>query len=37
MRCRAGALVLADTPDNTVFPSQATEASRVPSDRLRSI
>ena len=33
----AGALVLADAPDNTVFPSQATEASHVPSDRLRSI
>ena len=33
----AGALVLADAPDKTVFPGQATEASRVPSDRLRSI
>jgi acetyltransferase-like isoleucine patch superfamily enzyme len=33
----AGALILSDTPDNAVFMGQATEMSRVPSNRLRSI
>ncbi|MDB5451712.1 MAG: Acyltransferase [Caulobacteraceae bacterium] len=33
----AGALILADTPDNGVFMGQATEMSRVPSNRLRGI
>jgi sugar O-acyltransferase (sialic acid O-acetyltransferase NeuD family) len=33
----AGTLILADTPDNAVFMGQATEMSRVPSNRLRSI
>jgi sugar O-acyltransferase (sialic acid O-acetyltransferase NeuD family) len=33
----AGTLILADTPDNAVFIGPATEMSRVPSNRLRSI
>jgi sugar O-acyltransferase (sialic acid O-acetyltransferase NeuD family) len=33
----AGTLILADTPDNAVFMGPATEMSRVPSNRLRSI
>jgi len=33
----AGTLILADTPDNAVFMGSATEMSRVPSNRLRSI
>jgi len=33
----AATLILADTPDNAVFMGQATEMSRVPSNRLRSI
>ena len=33
----AGAVILADTPDNAVFMSDATEMSKVPSNRLRSI
>jgi sugar O-acyltransferase (sialic acid O-acetyltransferase NeuD family) len=33
----AGALILADTPDNAVFMGAATEMSRVPSNRLRGI
>lgn len=33
----AGTLILNDTPDNAVFMAQATEMSRVPSDRLRAI
>ena len=33
----AGALVVRDAPDRTVFPGAATEPSRVPSNRLRSI
>lgn len=33
----AGALVVKDAPDRTVFPGPATEPSRVPSNRLRSI
>jgi len=33
----AGALILADTPENGVFMGQATEMSRVPSNRLRGI
>ena len=33
----AGAMVLSDAPEKTVFPGVATEPSRVPSDRLRSI
>jgi len=33
----AGTLVLADTPDNAVFMGAATEMSRVPSNRLRSM
>jgi sugar O-acyltransferase (sialic acid O-acetyltransferase NeuD family) len=33
----AGSLVLTDTPDNAVFMGPATEMSRVPSNRLRSI
>jgi sugar O-acyltransferase (sialic acid O-acetyltransferase NeuD family) len=33
----AGTLILADTPDNAVFMGPATEMSRVPSSRLRSI
>jgi sugar O-acyltransferase (sialic acid O-acetyltransferase NeuD family) len=32
-----GTLILADTPDNAVFMGAATEMSRVPSNRLRSI
>jgi len=33
----AGTLILTDTPDNAVFMGPATEMSRVPSNRLRSI
>jgi sugar O-acyltransferase (sialic acid O-acetyltransferase NeuD family) len=33
----AGTLILSDTPDNAVFMSEATEMSKVPSNRLRSI
>lgn len=33
----AGALILSDTEDNKVFMANATEASRVPSNRLRGI
>ncbi len=33
----AGTLILNDTPDNAVFMGSATEVSRVPSNRLRSI
>lgn len=33
----AGALILSDTEDNKVYMSQATEASRVPSNRLRGL
>ena len=33
----AGTLILSDTPDNAVFMGPATEMSRVPSNRLRSI
>jgi sugar O-acyltransferase (sialic acid O-acetyltransferase NeuD family) len=33
----AGTLILTDTPDNAVFMGAATEMSRVPSNRLRSI
>jgi sugar O-acyltransferase (sialic acid O-acetyltransferase NeuD family) len=33
----AGAVILGDTPDNAVFMSDATEMSKVPSNRLRSI
>ena len=33
----AGTLVLTDTPDNAVFMGPATEMSKVPSNRLRSI
>ena len=33
----AGTLILGDTPDNAVFMGPATEMSRVPSNRLRSI
>lgn len=33
----AGTLILSDTPDNAVFMGSATEMSRVPSNRLRSI
>jgi sugar O-acyltransferase (sialic acid O-acetyltransferase NeuD family) len=33
----AGTLILGDTPDNAVFMGSATEMSRVPSNRLRSI
>lgn len=33
----AGALVLADAPDETVFPGKPTEPARVPSSRLRAI
>ena len=33
----AGALILSDTPDNAVFMGAATEMSKVPSNRLRSI
>lgn len=33
----AGALVVQDAPDLTVFPGPATEPSKVPSNRLRSI
>jgi sugar O-acyltransferase (sialic acid O-acetyltransferase NeuD family) len=33
----AGALILSDTPDNAVFMGHATEMSKVPSNRLRSI
>jgi len=33
----AGTLILNDTPDNAVFMGPATEMSRVPSNRLRSI
>jgi sugar O-acyltransferase (sialic acid O-acetyltransferase NeuD family) len=33
----AGTLILSDTPDNAVFIGAATEMSRVPSNRLRSI
>ena len=33
----AGALVVKDAPDRTVFPGAATEPSKVPSNRLRSI
>jgi sugar O-acyltransferase (sialic acid O-acetyltransferase NeuD family) len=33
----AGTLILGDTPDNAVFAGPATEMSRVPSHRLRSI
>jgi sugar O-acyltransferase (sialic acid O-acetyltransferase NeuD family) len=33
----AGALILSDTPDNAVFMGSATEMSKVPSSRLRSI
>jgi sugar O-acyltransferase (sialic acid O-acetyltransferase NeuD family) len=33
----AGAVILSDTPDNAVFMGPATEMSKVPSNRLRSI
>ncbi len=33
----AGALVLADAPDETVFPGKATEPARIPSNQLRAI
>jgi sugar O-acyltransferase (sialic acid O-acetyltransferase NeuD family) len=33
----AGTLILGDTPDNAVFMGAATEMSRVPSNRLRSL
>jgi sugar O-acyltransferase (sialic acid O-acetyltransferase NeuD family) len=33
----AGALVVKDAPDNTVYPASASEPSKVPSNRLRKI
>jgi sugar O-acyltransferase (sialic acid O-acetyltransferase NeuD family) len=33
----AGALIMADTPDNSVYVEEATQVSRIPSQRLRSI
>ena len=33
----AGSIILSDTPDNAVFMGHATEMSKVPSNRLRSI